>query len=112
MSSALRSWSLDSDTASLRSVTTLPAYSAHAPVPTRQTIRPTSARRREPLTEHVFDLSHKKSTKPWASLKLQSFATSSKSLPMFVEGDKLKGSVVLDLEQPEHISLVIVKVSQ
>lgn len=31
---------------------------------------------------------------------------------MFVEGDKLKGSVVLDLEQPEHISLVIVKVSQ
>ena len=31
---------------------------------------------------------------------------------MFVEGDKLKGSVVLDLEQAEHISLVIVKVSQ
>jgi hypothetical protein len=38
-----------------------------------------------------------KKSKPWAVLKIYSNARSSKSLPAFVEGDKITGSVTLDL---------------
>lgn len=57
-------------------------------------------------TEHVFELTKKRS-KAWAVLKLFSSAGSSKSLPTFVEGDKITGSLSLDLDQDSICSVDI-----
>ncbi|KAJ7170926.1 hypothetical protein C8R43DRAFT_71609 [Mycena crocata] len=77
------------------SVTSLPAYSAYARRPS------TAGATREP-TQHVFEIKDKKK-KPWATLKLSSSARSATSLPTFLEGDKIAGSVTLDLEHSEKI---------
>ncbi|KAJ6624070.1 hypothetical protein B0H10DRAFT_1785291 [Mycena sp. CBHHK59/15] len=74
------------------SVTSLPAYTAHA--------RPSTAVRQ--LTEHLLELKDKKK-KAWATLKLSSNARNSTSLPTFLEGDKITGSVTLDLSSSENI---------
>ncbi|KAJ7592897.1 hypothetical protein C8J56DRAFT_1045349 [Mycena floridula] len=88
---------------SVQSVTSLPAY-------TPRPSRPSSAhRRREPI-EHVLELSDKRG-KPWASLKLFSNAGGSKSLPTFVQGDKITGSVSLELSEEDSISSIDISVS-
>ncbi|KAJ7476130.1 hypothetical protein FB451DRAFT_1245905 [Mycena latifolia] len=76
------------------SVASLPAYTAHE--------RPTTAGAVRQLTEHVFEIQDKKK-KAWATLKLASSARSSTSLPTFLEGDKITGSVTLDLTNSEKI---------
>ncbi|KAK7437000.1 hypothetical protein VKT23_006714 [Stygiomarasmius scandens] len=88
-----------------QSTTSLPAYS-RLPTPP---LRPRTPR---PKTEHVVELSNNsgmggaasKKSKPWAVLKVYSNARSSKSLPTFVEGDKITGSVTLDLGHGSWIS--------
>jgi hypothetical protein len=85
-----------------QSVTSLPAYTARD--------RPSTAGAVRELTEHEFDIKDKKK-KPWATLKLRSNARSSASLPTFLEGDKITGSVTLDLSSSEKILGVSLLVS-
>lgn len=85
-----------------QSVTSLPAYTARD--------RPSTAGVVRELTEHEFDIKDKKK-KPWATLKLRSNARSSASLPTFLEGDKITGSVTLDLSSSEKILGVSLLVS-
>ncbi|THU78163.1 hypothetical protein K435DRAFT_876945 [Dendrothele bispora CBS 962.96] len=81
-----------------QSTTSLPAY-------TRLPTPPPRPRTPRLKTEHVVELSNNsgiggaasKKSKPWAVLKVYSNARSSKSLPTFVEGDSISGSVTLDL---------------
>ncbi|KAG7089397.1 hypothetical protein E1B28_011085 [Marasmius oreades] len=80
------------DTASISgSVTSLPAYTRRESPPPRFP------------TQHVFQLSHnlsdKRNSKPWITLYLISNSRDPKSLPTYVEGDKITGSVELDLEE-------------
>ncbi|KAJ7455216.1 hypothetical protein B0H11DRAFT_2161031 [Mycena galericulata] len=77
-----------------QSVTSLPPYSSHT--------RPSTAGAVRALTEHVFDIKDKKK-KPWATLKLASSARSPSNLPTFLEGEKITGSVTLDLSSSENI---------
>ncbi|KAF8206140.1 hypothetical protein K438DRAFT_2013934 [Mycena galopus ATCC 62051] len=77
-----------------QSVTSLPAYTARD--------RPSTASAVRELTEHVYEIKDKKK-KPWATLKLKSSARSSTSLPTFLEGDRITGSVTLDLSNSEKI---------
>ncbi|KAF7327977.1 Pkinase-domain-containing protein [Mycena kentingensis (nom. inval.)] len=77
------------------STASLPAYTARAPRPK------TAGGVREP-TEHVFELKDKKK-KPWATLRLTSSARSASSLPTFLEGGKVAGSVALDPVNSEKI---------
>jgi hypothetical protein len=84
------------------SVTSLPAYTARD--------RPSTAGAVRELTEHVFEIKDKKK-KAWATLKLKSSARASTSLPTFLEGDKITGSVTLDLGSSEKILGVSVLVS-
>ncbi|KAJ7707460.1 hypothetical protein B0H17DRAFT_1032757 [Mycena rosella] len=81
-------------TFSSQSVASLPAYTAHE--------RPSTAGAARELTEHVFELKDKKK-RAWATLKLSSSARASTSLPTFLEGDKITGSVTLDLTNSEKI---------
>ncbi|KAJ7808186.1 hypothetical protein B0H14DRAFT_2870976 [Mycena olivaceomarginata] len=76
------------------SVTSLPAYTARD--------RPSTAGAVRELTEHVFEIKDKKK-RAWATLKLKSSARASTSLPTFLEGDKITGSVTLDLGSSEKI---------
>ncbi|KAK7033382.1 hypothetical protein R3P38DRAFT_2922387 [Favolaschia claudopus] len=77
-----------------QSVTSLPAYSARD--------RPSTAGAVRELTEHTFELKDKKK-KPWATLRLKSSARSSTSMPTFLEGERITGSVTLDLSNSEKI---------
>lgn len=77
------------DTASINgSITSLPAY-------TRRDDPPPSF-----PTQHVFhssnNLNDKKSNKPWITLYLTSNSRDPKSLPTYVEGDKILGSVEMN----------------
>ncbi|KAJ7077165.1 hypothetical protein B0H15DRAFT_862630 [Mycena belliarum] len=76
------------------SVASLPAYTAHE--------RPRTAGAVRQLTEHLFEIKDKKK-KAWATLKLTSHARSTTSLPTFLEGDKITGSVTLNLTNSEKI---------
>ncbi|KAJ3830104.1 hypothetical protein EV361DRAFT_923544 [Lentinula raphanica] len=81
-----------------QSVTSLPAYTQ------------TPFRARRELTEHVAELSSdisNKHAKPWATLRVYSKAPVG-SMPMFVEGEKITGSVTLDtgMSQSRHVSCV------
>ncbi|KAJ6507885.1 hypothetical protein C8R47DRAFT_60614 [Mycena vitilis] len=77
-----------------QSVTSLPAYRARD--------RPSTAGAVRELTEHVFEIRDKKK-KAWATLRLRSSARTPSSLPTFLEGDKITGSVTLDLANSEKI---------
>lgn len=77
-----------------QSVTSLPAYTARD--------RPSTAGAVRELTEHVFEIKDKKK-KVWATLKLRSTARAPTSLPTFLEGDNITGSVTLDLPHSEKI---------
>lgn len=89
-----------------QSVTSLPAY-------TRRLSPPSRAHRQ--LTEHVVELSSdntNKRAKPWATLRVYSKAPAG-SLPTFVEGETITGSVTLnsDMSNSRHVSCVKVIVS-
>ncbi|KAJ7158492.1 hypothetical protein C8R46DRAFT_1002107 [Mycena filopes] len=77
-----------------QSYASLPAYSLRD--------RPSTAGAVRELTEHTFEIKDKKK-KAWATLKLKSNAKSPASLPTFLEGDKITGSVTLDLSSSEKI---------
>ncbi|EEB93308.1 hypothetical protein MPER_08057 [Moniliophthora perniciosa FA553] len=82
------------------SVATLPAY-------TRLPSQPPPFQ----LTEHVFHLPSKSSnTKTWATLKLLSGARDPKSLPTFVEGDRITGSLDINLDESGDSHIQCVKV--
>ncbi|KAJ3785366.1 hypothetical protein GGU10DRAFT_355071 [Lentinula aff. detonsa] len=89
-----------------QSVTSLPAY----------TRRPSpQLRARREMTEHVAELSSditNKRAKPWATLRVCSKAPAG-TLPTFVEGEKITGSVTLDsgMSHSRHISCVKIIVS-
>lgn len=89
-----------------QSVTFLPAY-------TRRPSPPPFSRE---LTEHVVELSSSISSvrakKPWATLRVYSKAPAG-TLPTFVEGEQITGSVTLDPSSANsrHISCVKVVVS-
>ncbi|KAJ7745723.1 hypothetical protein B0H16DRAFT_971557 [Mycena metata] len=77
-----------------QSFASLPAYSARD--------RPSTAGAVRELTEHTFEIKDKKK-KAWATLKLKSNAKSPANLPTFLEGNKITGSVTLDLSSSEKI---------
>ncbi|KAK7033381.1 hypothetical protein R3P38DRAFT_2922374 [Favolaschia claudopus] len=58
------------------------------------------------FTEHQFHLSSRGSNSPWATLNVLSRSPNSTQLPTFLEGDKITGSFILDLDQPESIACV------
>ena len=47
---------------------------------------------------------------PWATLRLRSSAPSSKSLPIFFEGQKIRGEVELCLRKPDSIKSIAISV--
>ncbi|KAJ7244041.1 hypothetical protein C8J57DRAFT_1365286 [Mycena rebaudengoi] len=80
-----------------------PLSAAHAflpPYSAREVQRSGAASRRS--TEHLFDLKDKKK-KTWATLKLLSSAPNSATLPVFLEGDQIVGSLTLDIPSGENI---------
>ncbi|KAE9405196.1 hypothetical protein BT96DRAFT_812587 [Gymnopus androsaceus JB14] len=87
------------------SVTSLPAYTRRPSPPPRT--------RRE-LTEHAVELpantSSVRAKKPWATLRVYSKAPAG-TLPTFVEGEKINGSVTLDSSSSNsrHISSVKIR---
>ena len=78
------------DTASLAgSVTSLPAYTRRENPPPRL------------LTKHITQLllnPNDKNSRPWITLTLFSNARETKALPVYVEGEKITGSVDMDVE--------------
>ncbi|KAJ4494744.1 hypothetical protein C8J55DRAFT_497540 [Lentinula edodes] len=84
-----------------QSVTSLPAYTRRLSPPSRD---------HRQLTEHVVELSSdntNKRAKPWATLRVYSKAPVG-SLPTFVEGETITGSVTLnsDMSNSRHVSCV------
>ncbi|KAJ7170925.1 hypothetical protein C8R43DRAFT_875644 [Mycena crocata] len=74
----------------------LPVYSRRASiVPPRRV-----------LAEHQYHLSSGASKPPWATLKLLSRSPTASHLPTFLEGDKITGTFILNLDQPESITCV------
>ncbi|KAF9267952.1 hypothetical protein L218DRAFT_654615 [Marasmius fiardii PR-910] len=77
------------DTASITgSITSLPAYTRREEPPPRFP------------AQHVFQLTNNlndKNSKPWITLYLSSSSRDPKSLPTYVEGDKITGSVEVNL---------------
>jgi hypothetical protein len=82
----------------------LPVYSPRAPG------RPPSHGGSRGSTEHIFSLKDQKN-KMRATLKLFSSAPTSTSLPTFLEGDKIKGSLELNIPSNEKIAGVSILVS-
>jgi hypothetical protein len=62
---------------------------------------------RDPI-EHIYHLGN---SKPWATLKLLSRASSSKQLPTFNQHESILGSLELNLEKGDTILTVNVSVS-
>lgn len=81
----------------------LPAYA-------RRATHPPTAVPEVQRTEHHYDLSTG-SGKPWATLTVLSRSPSPQQLPTFLEGDKIEGSVKLNLESGDHISSISMSVS-
>jgi hypothetical protein len=85
----------------------LPAYSRRP-----HSSHASRSHRSRPLTEHEFYLSNSKKSPPWVTLKVLSCAGNSKIPPTFVEGDKITGEVLFDLEGGDHITAVDISVSE
>lgn len=66
-------------------------------------IQPVAVRR--DATEHIFQLSEGKS-KPWITLRVQSSAKSSKSLPTFFEKENITGQLELFAEKGDSIQSI------
>ncbi|KAF9041999.1 hypothetical protein BDZ89DRAFT_1128688 [Hymenopellis radicata] len=86
---------------SARSDIDLPSYSP----PTLSLRRPRTAPQPRPPVEHKYELLSGNGT-AWATLKVQSRSRSSQQMPTFAEGDKVNGSLVLDLKKNESIKSI------
>lgn len=62
------------------------------------------------LTERVSTLETSK-MKPWAFLKVNSRVGKSMSIPRFIQGEPITGTVQLSLEKTEHIEAVTIQAS-
>lgn len=78
----------------------LPSYSP--PSPTRQ-------HRSSPLTQHSFHFA--KNGRAWLTLRTTSSAEGPDDTPEFAQGDKITGSVEIDLDSETVIRSVVVSVS-
>ncbi|KAK7032317.1 hypothetical protein VNI00_013276 [Paramarasmius palmivorus] len=64
-----------------------------------------------PLTEHTFHIPGKNAhSRPWATLKLLSGARDPKSLPTYLEGDQITGSLDMNLDESGESHIQSVKV--
>ena len=61
------------------------------------------------LTQHAYTLRDKKN-RPWLTLHITDRATTGSQLPVIDEGEPIRGSVVLNLEEDTKIKSVAVKV--
>jgi hypothetical protein len=93
-----------------------PAQSrAAVPLPTRdltdlpQYEPPSSESPRGPHTEHEYSLY--KSGKPWLTLKVLSHASLPNSLPVFIEGRTISGSVEIDVSNLTNVQEITLSVS-
>ena len=80
----------------------LPSYDTPGPF----NLREHTSRRL--LHEFTLEGSDKR---PWATVRFRSWAPSTKSLPIFLNGQEVSGHVILDLRQPESIKGVEFSVS-
>lgn len=64
-------------------------------------------------TQHTFSLNNTKG-KPWLSLHISSRAPTDKTLPVFRDGDEIRGEVKVQLEdkKPESCKGILVGVSE
>ncbi|KAJ7227395.1 hypothetical protein GGX14DRAFT_348124 [Mycena pura] len=84
-----------------------PSRAAALPVYSRRASS-VAASQRLVLTEHQYHLSSRRSKPPWATLKVFSRSPTPAQLPTFFEGDRITGSLALNLEQTETITCVSV----
>lgn len=61
-------------------------------------------------TEHIYTIQDV-NERPWLALKIKSWASSATSLPVFVEGQEIRGIVELDLKKSDSINAITVTVS-
>ena len=100
---------LDRENANLENVegeTDLPSY---ADVP-KSTAKPTTSATSIWQTKHTYSLNTSKGI-PWLKLLASSRAPSIKTLPVFLEGDVISGSVDVELDKPESCKGVSITVS-
>ncbi|KAJ7649992.1 hypothetical protein FB45DRAFT_6712 [Roridomyces roridus] len=83
---------------------TLDSMDPSAPPPRRSRDLPVYNQPRQITNEHKFHLTSMGSKSPWATLKVLS--RSSGSVPTFLQGDKITGSLTLDLERPDNITSI------
>jgi hypothetical protein len=94
-----------------------PSYDGTTSLPGRSGGLPSYSRRssgvpaRRVLTEHQYHLASRGSKPPWATLKVLSRSPTPTQLPTFLEGDKITGTFVFNLEQAESITCVRAVVS-
>jgi hypothetical protein len=62
------------------------------------------------LTERVFTLETSKQ-QPWAFLKVKCPSGKSTSIPRFIQGEPITGTVELSLDKTDHIEAVTIEVS-
>ena len=60
------------------------------------------------LTEHMYHL--KDSNRDWVTLKLHSSAKSSRSLPIYFEGENISGSLQINAEKGDSIHSITAEV--
>ncbi|KAJ7364355.1 hypothetical protein DFH08DRAFT_682183 [Mycena albidolilacea] len=91
---------------------TIPPSYDGATTPNRSPGLPSYSRRssgvppRRAWTEHEFHLASRGSKPPWATLKVLSRSPSPSQLPTFLEGDKITGTFIFNLEKGENITCV------
>jgi hypothetical protein len=78
-----------------------PGYDGHGPSTKQSPIS---------LTERVYTLETSKK-QPWAFLKVNCRPGSATSIPSFIQGEPITGTVELNLEKTEHIVAVTIAVN-
>lgn len=86
---------------SAHSDTDLPSYSP----PITNLRRPRSAPQSRHEVEHRYELLAGNG-RAWATLKIQSRSRSAQQMPLFVEGDRVNGSLALNLKKAENIKTI------
>ena len=84
-----------------------PAYTLHTGNQSNDTV---ASGQRE-LVDHSYNLPTRKGV-PWATLKIQSRATAISSLPLFIEGQPITGSIELNLLEETCMKSVSIAVSR
>jgi hypothetical protein len=86
----------------------LPAYTPETRSPSHS-VPPQGIVQPRPRTAHTYSLETK--GKPWLSIQVSSSrAQSSKTLPVFYDGDNVEGTVEVDLDKGESAKEIIIKV--